>query len=67
VLGLASGGGQQGPILAAAGANVTVLDQGQEVVKVRGPAAIVPEDEQRGLDTGGLDPLPEPQPLQAGC
>jgi SAM-dependent methyltransferase len=26
VLGLASGGGQQGPILAAAGANVTVLD-----------------------------------------
>lgn len=27
VLGLASGGGQQGPILAAAGANVTILDQ----------------------------------------
>jgi hypothetical protein len=26
VLGLASGGGQQGPVLAAAGANVTVLD-----------------------------------------
>jgi SAM-dependent methyltransferase len=30
VLCLASGGGQQGPVLAAAGANVTVLDQSQK-------------------------------------
>lgn len=29
ILGLASGGGQQGPILAAAGANVTILDNSQ--------------------------------------
>ena len=33
VLGLASGGGQQGPVLAAAGANVTVFDNSPAQLK----------------------------------
>jgi hypothetical protein len=40
--------------------------EGQQVVQVGGPASVVPQDEQRGLDTGGLDLPPEPLPLQAG-
>jgi ubiquinone/menaquinone biosynthesis C-methylase UbiE len=42
VLGLASGGGQQGPILAAAGACVTILDNSQK--QLRQDATVVDRD-----------------------
>jgi SAM-dependent methyltransferase len=49
VLGLASGGGQQGPVLAAAGANVTVLDNS--------PAQLAQDKlvaDREGLSVGGV-------------
>src|SRR3954453_11649515 len=50
VLCLAGGGGQQGPILAAAGANVTVLDNSPEqLAQDRGVA----DREGLALETGG--------------
>src|SRR3954453_7333956 len=50
VLCLASGGGQQGPILAAAGANVTVLDNSpRQLAQDR----LVAEREGLVIETGG--------------